>query len=291
MKIMVNIAIVLINYKQPELTIDCIKSIRKSTYKQYEIIVVDNNSGDNSCEVLGRETDVTYIQSAVNDGFSSGNNIGIKYAKDHHFDAVMLLNNDTVIAPDMIEILIKNYSEDKIFTPSMMYYSDPDKIWFGGGHIDFLRAKGVHEHQNEINVKDHNRKITFSTGCCMLIPMVVIDKMGMLDDRFFMYCEDLEYSLRAYKQGITIDYIPDAKLWHKVGASSAPHSALNVYYDTRNRLMIMKEYKFSVKSYCYVLSSRLIRLIQGIFKKNNNVYIWKGLLDYLKGKTGKAELV
>lgn len=127
------------------------------------------------------------------------------------------------------------------------------------------------------------KNVNFSTGVWIWTE---------LDDRFFMYCEDLEYSLRAYKQGITIDYIPDAKLWHKVGASSAPHSALNVYYDTRNRLMIMKEYKFSVKSYCYVLSSRLIRLIQGIFKKNNNnIYIWKGLLDYLKGKTGKAELV
>lgn len=291
---MVKIAIILINYKQPQLTLECIKSIKQTEdYNDYKIIVVDNNSNDNSIKLLSQEKDIILIKSDENKGFSAGNNIGIRYAIENNFDAVMLLNNDTIIDKSLLRILLNSYSEEKVLLPKMYYYDKPDTIWYGGGHINYIKAKGIHENENKKDGSffDCDHEIDFMTGCCALIPLRIIEMVGYLDEKFFMYCEDFDYSIRLKKNGVKMKYIANAKLWHKIGASTNKRSNFNVYYDTRNRLMIMNDYNFNYLAYFYFYISRFVRVIQSLFRGDSQYkYIVRGMYDFYRDIKGKVEL-
>lgn len=291
---MKKVAIILINYNQYALTKECIKSIRNSTYVDYEIIVVDNNSVDDSVEKLRKLTDeIVLIESKENLGFSYGCNIGIKYAEKNGFDYVLLLNNDTEIDSKMIENLINNIGKNVVCVPKMYYY-DSGKIWYAGGIIN--RNKGNAQHigigKDDCELYSKDKIVDFATGCCILIPINIIKKVGYLDEKYFMYCEDLDYSLRLVEKKIKIKYIASATLRHKVGSSSGKKSKLNVYYSTRNRLYILNKYKFSVLAKIYTYTTRYIRLFLSLFKKDdNNKYIRKGIEDFKKNIMGKVEII
>lgn len=288
---MKNLAIILVNYKQPDLTIDCIKSIRRSDIQNYSIIVVDNNSKDNSYEIFGKEEGIVLILLNENNGFAAGNNVGIQYAIDNGYTDVLLLNNDTIIDEQMISMLMHERDTNSVLVPKMYYFDEPEKIWYAGGYIDYHKAKAIHEKINMIDYIDRDHEVDFVTGCCILIPISVIQKVGFFDERFFMYGEDVDYSLRLKKSGIKMKYISSAKLWHKVGGSIDKQSPLNAYYDTRNRLIIMSMYQFGFVSYVYFYITRIIRIIQNCLKKNMVFkYLIKGIFDFHSGIYGKVEL-
>ena len=130
------IAVILVNYNGLEDTRECIDSIIHNNIRDVSIVVVDNASIRNETEILKKEyKDIKTIRSEINGGFSFGNNLGIKWAIDNKYNYILLLNNDTVIDRDMIRILAKESSESVVTVPTMLYYSDPYRIWFGGCDI------------------------------------------------------------------------------------------------------------------------------------------------------------
>ncbi len=285
--------IIIINYNGIYDTRECVKSILESKYDS-EIVIIDNASDNNEGEILDKEyIDVHVIKSKVNLGFAGGNNLGIQFAIQHGANYIMLLNNDTIIHPGMINELMDNCKVADVITPRMFYYDKRDVIWYSGGNINRFSGniKSKYIGKNERKVKNRIEKCTFATGCCMLFSTDLIDKVGYLKDDYFMYCEDTEFSLKVIGVDGVIKVIPTAKLWHKVSASTGGvGSAFSLYYTSRNRLYYInehREYFFWTAIVCAIVS-RVIRIIQYRLIGND---IWKSyykaLKDYKNGIVGK----
>lgn len=285
------VAVIIVNFNGVNDTIECINSLFRSKLNDtLEIIVVDNASKtDEALRIKEKYPNICTIRSDVNGGFSAGNNIGIKYALEKGADYIMLLNNDTVIAPDMISFLLRYCEDSVVAVPKMLYYSEPDKIWYGGGRINRWTGNAVHLRMNEKDDKsEDNRFCSFATGCCMMFKSETLKTLGLLNEHYFMYFEDVEFCVRMASKSIRILYVPDAKLWHKVGSSSGGNcSPFSTYYITRNRLNCIKENKkfFHFTSYWFSLITRYVRMLQ---YKNLDVKqaLRKGLKDYFQHRDG-----
>lgn len=289
------IAIILVNYNGEKYNEECICSILKSTYDNYEIIIVDNASTDNSVKLLREKFDenIKIIISNENLGFSGANNIGIKYALNNGFDYVMLLNNDTIIEKDMINIMINASEGNKAVSPKIYYYDNKSLIWSAGGDINWKKGLPI---QYGINSKDNyenNKKknIQFATGCCILMPIEIIRKIGMMSEDYFLYYEDTDYCVRIIEEGFEIVYEPKAIMYHKVSASTGGEkSKMYWYYMVRNRLIFNN--KFNKKKYIYYLYfiiTTLVKIIKYILNGNKIALIgtYNGILDYIKNEKGK----
>lgn len=285
---MEKVAIVLVNYNGIKDTIDCISSINKSKTKA-KIYIVDNASENQEGDTLSDMFhEAIVINQKENIGFAGGNNIGIKRALQDGFEYIILLNNDTVIDPLMITELLKHVRDDCVVLPKMFYYSQKEELWYGGGKINSFT--GNVEHTYEFG----DCQCDFATGCCMIIHKNVFDAIGFLNEDYFMYYEDADFSLRLKEHGIIIRCVSSAKLWHKVGKSSGGElSPLSVYYNTRNRILMIKRFKhyFKCTALIFTILSRVIRMIQYRYKRYSS---WKlfntGICDGLKSVSGKVEL-
>ena len=198
---------------------------------------------------------VRVIFNPHNLGFTGGNNVGIKYALEHGADYVFLLNNDTEIKDDCVLNLWRSFSRNKnigIVAPKIYYApgfefhrsrykrSDLGKvIWYAGGEIDWNNVLGRHIGVDKVDRGQFNRMkwINFATGCAMMVKKGVFERIGLLDERFFLYLEDLDFSYRATKVGFKILFDPKAIVYHKNAGSSSSGSKLQQYYMTRNRLL------------------------------------------------------
>ena len=241
--------IVLLNYNGFQDTIECVNSIKKTIKRDdYSIIVVDNKSTDDSIRIMEKELkkDIILIKSDCNNGFSAGNNIGIQYALDNGADYVMLLNNDTIVEEDVLTPMLnfaKNNTKCGCISCRICYNNERNKIWYDGGFFNPLNCRAKHYRFNKESsqIKGIN-EATFITGCCMLIPTEVINKVGLMDERYFLYVEDTEYCLRIRKHEYKLYWDADHKIYHKVSSSTKKISELSQFYEIRNRLLLRDTY-------------------------------------------------
>lgn len=286
------VAVVLVNYRQAQLTIDCIQSLKKMTNANWSAIIIDNDSKDESYERLLRDCkDCVVIQSGENRGFAYGCNIGIRYALEHGARYVLLLNNDTVVDTSLLDRLLEHSNDTTIAVPKMYYYDSPDTLWYAGGYID--KAKGIAFHYgenvNDVGQFDTVREVSFATGCCMLIPEHVLRTVPLMDETYFLYLEDVDYSLMLLQHGIRIVYCPEAKLWHKVSVSTGKNSKLMEYYTNRNRLYCLKKYRFPLRAKLYTYMTRIIKYVRGVATHGNEAVVLRSYLDFKKGNMGKQD--
>lgn len=289
------VAIVLINYNGINDTLACIESLMKiPSLELHQVILVDNASAlDEGTEIKRIYPELTLVKSETNDGFASGNNIGICLALEKKYRYILLLNNDTIVDIELIDELKKYCDDYNVSVPKILYYSDPNKIWYGGGSINTKTGNAKHynmDRSDVLNLEVNN--CTFATGCCLMMCSSIFDKVGLLNENFFMYCEDTEFSIRLIQNGIKINYVPTAKLWHKVSKSTGgSDSPFCTYYITRNRLNYLKEYKnyFKITAYPFSLLSRYVRFLQ-CTNKNRKKAFMDGIRDHLKGINGKSDL-
>ncbi|WP_039657096.1 glycosyltransferase family 2 protein [Clostridium tyrobutyricum] len=289
--------IILVNYNGHKDTIECINSFKKINYKNYKIIIIDNESSDDSLNVLKKKTNgCIIIESKKNLGFAGGNNLGIKYALDHSADYIMLLNNDTLVKTDFLANMLNSFSKDKkvgLVGCKIMYYPEKNIIWYGGGYIDWFKFIGAHYGMKQIDNGqcDDEKEIDFMTGCCMLIKAKIFEKVGFLPEDYFMYFEDVDFCVKIKNFGYKIWYNPKAVIYHKVGLSSGgEESPFSIEWCTRNRLLFMNKHKSNVSSLNFILSkiffyfTRLIRYLQYSLKgkKANSKAIIKGINNKLE---------
>lgn len=256
-----HISLILVNYNSADLTKMCLKSLQnlKAESFEYSVIVVDNASQEPfKLPAKLKEDHIRVIRSQSNLGFTGGNNLGITYAAEHHDpDYICLLNNDTTVDPNFLENLYQCLaSKEKggmvspkiYFAKGYEYHSQAyDKnelgqvIWYGGGSIDWKNLIAFHRGVDEVDRGhlDQIVKTDFCTGCCILISRELLETVGMLDDKFFLYYEDADLSIRARKKGYHVLYCPEGRIWHHNGGSSGgAGSSLHTYYQTRNRIFL-----------------------------------------------------
>lgn len=188
------------------------------------------------------------IKNNENHGFAGGNNVGIKFAQNIiKSDYILLLNNDTVVEKGFLEPMIEISENSKdigfVGPKTYFYHPYPQKIIqiTGGGGIDLKKAKTFQRGYQEEERGQYNDSvdIDYVGGSCVLVKSEVLDEVGLLDERFFMYWEDTDWSYRGYKKGYRSVYQPKSVIWHKHGASSKPYFEL--YYLSRNRVFFMKK--------------------------------------------------
>jgi GT2 family glycosyltransferase len=221
-------AIIILNWNGFEVTKECLESLVKVDNVNLNVILVDNGSKDGSVEkfnnlFLNDEIDLIALEKNI--GFTGGNNVGIKYAMDkYNPDFYLLLNNDTIVEPDFLEVMLRAFERDPLcfaVVPKILYYDRPDVIWFAGGKISRITGIANHYGINKVDNKEYNipGNTHFMNGCCALISKASIEVLGGLDDRFFANSEDVDYSWRILDYERNIYYEPRARIYHKVNYS------------------------------------------------------------------------
>lgn len=233
------IFIIILNYNGVLDTIDCLASLYKQDYPHFEVVVVDNGSTDDSVQVISRiYPNVIVIENKTNYGYTGGNNIGIQYAIENDAQYVWLLNNDTIVESDSLSKLFMAANESVnigLASPLIYYYDKPSEIQFSGNIINW-REKNISVVRDvELLTNKTALKNMALWGTALLIKRDVINKIGILNDKYFAYHEDIEYSSRAIKNGFINIVVPSSKVYHKFAHTSGGiYSPLHCYFMTRN---------------------------------------------------------
>ncbi len=286
-----SVYIVIVNYNDLDYLHDFMRSVEGQTYKNIQVIMVDNASVDDSVKWMETNcSKVHIIKQSENTGFGAGCNIGMEYAIKQGAEYVLLLNTDTILEKNLVEELIR-YADDKTVVTGQITCGDGTDIWYSGGRID--KEKGITE-QNlyGIDVQKEYYEVEFISGCCMMISKNIIERVGGFDETFFLYYEDTEYCIRLKQAGVRLLYIPKARLWHKVGGSSSgnsENSCSTEYYVARNRLLFAERCQM-IRNSCTVLKEILQEraFFTGIVNERYRVYTKAAIADYMHGYFGKG---
>jgi GT2 family glycosyltransferase len=247
-----SVAIILVNWNGFEFTQACLDSLRKVDYPDFRVILVDNASQKQEGERLKKAfPEIELICNSENLGFAGGNNTGIRKALEEGFSYVMLLNNDTIVEPDFLGQMILKFSQNSrlgVIQPLICFLHDRTQIWSAGGTWNaFLgRATTLGDRNPVDNFNLTNQNLDWATGCCMLITREALLKTGLLNESYFAYFEDVEWSLRFREKGFEIALAKKAKIYHEAGASSKKkHSEGTLspkvfYYHVRNQFFLIR---------------------------------------------------
>ena len=225
------VCIIVLNWNGLADTQECLRSLRKLTYPSHQVILVDNASAGDDVLHLEREfgDSICLIRNEKNYGFAGGNNIGIRYALDHSSpDYVFLLNNDTVVAPDLLDELVKaaeNDPEAGVLGPKVYYFDfdgRKDVIWTAGGQIRWWHPWFYHaigQGHDDLPKYQRLKAVRWISGAAIIIKRQVLEQTSLLNADYFFGGEDVEYCLKARTHGFKSIYVPTARVWHKVGRS------------------------------------------------------------------------
>jgi GT2 family glycosyltransferase len=242
-------SIIIVNYNGKKFLSDCLSSVLNQSYKNYEVILVDNASVDGSVNFVKKNfPSVKIIQSKRNLGFAGGNNLGIKASKG---DYIVLLNFDTIVKPNWLEELIKaaeSNSQVGIVGSKLLLF-DRKTLNSTGIQFSYKLCNGSDRGIGEIDNGQYDSEAKQDVlGVCFasaLIKRKVIEDIGLLDEKTFLFFEDLDYCIRARLRGYKVLYCPSSVVYHKLGASHKKESIRIKKYGLRNRFrVLLKNYSF-----------------------------------------------
>jgi GT2 family glycosyltransferase len=249
--------VIILNWNGKRDTVVCLDSLKsvKKNNVDLHICVVDNGSSDDSVKVITKDyPSIEIVETGKNLGFSGGNNVGIAYALSHGAEYIWLLNNDTLVDKNVLSFL-SVFDDPKVgacgskiyFAAGHEYHIDRYKesergkvFWYAGGLIDWKNMFASHQGVDEVDhgQYDHVEETQFITGCSFIVRADVIKRIGYLNDKYYLYLEDLDWSMRIKQAGYKNVFAPSSIVWHiNAGSSGKPGNPLHEYYFTRNRLL------------------------------------------------------
>ena len=238
-------SVVVLNWNGRDCIRLCLRSLLSQTYSNYEVIVVDNASTDGSAEIVEEEfPEVRLIRNKRNLGFAAGNNVGIKAARG---EFIVLFNNDAFADENWLARLVDEVSRDpKVGIASgPIYYCEPkDVVWCAGARLDLATGMAWHLAQYEREFTPCG-DVDYFPACALLVKREVFDRIGLLDERFFVYAEDPDFCLRARWAGFRLKFVPDAVVYHRVSMGML-HEPVRVQY-----VKLESEFKFILKVWPY----------------------------------------
>tara|TARA_B110000037_G_scaffold115002_1_gene132177 strand:+ start:111 stop:1031 length:921 start_codon:yes stop_codon:yes gene_type:complete len=298
------IAIIIINWNTYQLTFNCLKSLKACTYNNKTIFLVDNGSEDGSGDKIALEfPDINFIKNEINEGFTGANNKALKVILKQNFDYVLLLNNDTVVKPNFLSLLEARMDSDQNLAatqPLILDFPNKNTIWNAGGSFNSFfclfktRCKGM-IYNPKLKIDTYTQWIS---GCCILVKIAVIKKVGLLDNRFFIYFEDADWSIRMTNLGYKLGVVPESIIYHHSSGSNVKNntssegnlSPYSHYLNVRNHIYLIKKHSFlfnNLGSWLYqifkISSYSIYFILRGRLGKFKMV--WRGVLDGVKIKT------
>ena len=293
--------IVTLHYKNQSLVDQCLTAIKRMQLDNLElkVIVVNNNPQENLTKLKNKYPDFEFLEAGENLGFAEGNNLGLKQALDSGAKYFLLLNNDALVGKDLLVNLIKSMELNKqigIVSPKIYFapgyefhhdrYQEKERgkvIWYAGGKMDWQNLLVSHRGVDEVDHAQYEEceETDFATGCAMLIKREVFEKIGLLDGKYFLYLEDLDFCQRAKNAGFKVFYNPFAIVWHLNAGSSEVGGGLHDYYITRNRLLFGLRYAPLRTKFSLVKESLRLLFYGRSWQR-------KGVADFYLGKLGRG---
>ena len=293
-----HVEIIVLNWNGKDDTVECLRSLEKIDYPNKQISMVDNASTDDSVELIKREfPDVSIIENESNLMYAGGNNVGIRGALDKNAEYILIINNDTAVHRDFLKHLMNSALSEEgvgIASPKICYYESMGTIWYAGGFVNFFSGNIYHRGLRKQDTKgfDLTEEVDYATGCCMLIARAVFDEIGLLDEKYHIYTEDVDFSFRTRKAGFKIVYEPRSIIWHKVSsATGGGITPFKIYHKIRSNFRFFKRYAnwyhwltFPVVVFFRAVLFILSRLMKLEFREIKAV--GKGFSDSLSKKDG-----
>jgi GT2 family glycosyltransferase len=239
-------SIITVNFNQPQVTLDFLKSVKANTSaKHVEVILVDNGSReDHEAAYKAVYPDLVYIRSAENLGFAGGNNLAIKVAKG---DYLLLLNNDTEITSNLVETLSAEFDTHPqigILSPLILYFDQPDTIQYAGfTKMNYLTCRNKGIGSMEINQGQYDldsRETGYCHGAAMMCRRADLEDVGLMAEHFFLYYEELDWCEKFKKAGKKIWFTGKTNIYHKESISVGKESSIKTYFMTRNRMLFIR---------------------------------------------------
>lgn len=285
---MTSVLIVVLNWNGIEDTKECLDSLFKQTYEKYTIAVVDNGSVDDSVEQLkvlqSKHPELILIENGENKGFAGGVNSGISYALENKFDAVALFNNDAVADKDWLKHLVYNLRDDTGIVTGLLLHRDGKTIdstgdFYTNWGIPSPRSRGASA--EKIPESGH---VFGASGGASLYSILVFKQIGLFDENFFVYYEDVDVSFRAQLAGFKVFYTNEAIAYHKQGATSGKVPGLAIKHTFKNLpLLFWKNIPLGLLFPVGIRFALLYTLIFGNAVKNGTgSYAFKGWLGSIK---------
>jgi len=293
-----------LNFNNSDITLKFLESLRKLEKESFQlyVVIVDNSTKE---KIKIKETDfkdlnLKIIDSSVNTGFAGGNNLAIKYSLNEDADYVLIINNDVIVEKDLLTNLLKTiesketigivvpkiyFAEGFEFHKNRYKKEDLGKVfWYAGGDVDWKNMIASHRGVDEVDKGQFNKmeETDYATGCCMLVKKEVFEKVGLFDEKYFLYFEDADISMRIKRAGYKIIYQPNAILWHEnAGSVGGSGSLLQDYFISRNRLLFGFKYA-PLRTKIALFKESITILLKG--RSNQK----KGIKDFYLKRFGKG---
>ena len=287
--------IIILNFNSYKDTIECIRSLENISYSNYEIIIVDNNSMDNSVkEISNNCPNYKLLLSLENLGYASGNNIGIKYALEQGAEYVCILNNDVIVKEDFLEPLIETFNTDRtigMVGPCICEYSDRNTVQAMGAYINLYRglAMGQYEGQYYNQIDKRFIQVDYLGGACFVVKAEVFKTISLLPENYFLFYEETEFCLRARKSEYKLVCISDSRVYHKRSATISKYSGLSYYFLNRNRIIFMRRNANAIQKIIFT-PYIILEGIGRIFLRGEQFKLFKFYYDGLRADINSIDL-
>lgn len=290
---------VILNTNRRADTMACLASLEHCTYANHRIIVLDNASTDGSREAISAAFPaVQLIELTENRGYTGNNNVGIAEALRQGANWVFVLNEDTLLDPTCIERLVaagECRPEVGIVGPLVLHHDEPEVIQSAGGRIDrFWNAYHSGQNQPAAAAPGAQGEVAWVSGCAIMVRSEAITQVGALDERFFYYWEETEWCVRTRRAGWTILIVPEARIWHKgVQRDYRPKASVS-YYDTRNRLLMMRKHRAPLGAWLVAGGQKLRTIVSYSLRpkwrsrRDHRDAMYRGALDFFAQRWGRG---
>lgn len=288
---------VILNWNGWRDTLACVRSCQRLVNVDNELIVIDNGSTDGSVERLQAEIPgLRIIETGANLGYAGGNNVGVRLAIDEGAEFVWLLNNDTTVDPRALDELIavmRSNPRAGIVGSKIFYADRPEVLWFAGGYCRPDYGWAMHRGQDEVDTGQYDQigPAEFITGCSLLVRRATVADIGVLDDGYFLYWEDVDWCVAAASAGWEIIYAFGSRVWHKVGGSGTGGiDLLQVRYDTRNRIRFHRRHRPARLARVRWWATRhALGMLPGKNTRRQGMARMGGVIDSLFGRVGRID--
>ncbi len=296
------IGLVTITYNSAEVLKPFLDCVWAQTHQNIILYVVDNSSKDPTLKILSAESDsrLFLIENDSNYGVAKANNQGILKAIEDECDQVLIINNDVEFETTLVEKLLKVQADHKcsLASPKMMYFDDPENIWYAGSW--FNKSKGylpLHRGIRELDKGQYDKivEVEYAPTCCLLAKKEVFEDIGLMNEKYFVYFDDTDFSYRIWKDGRhKMFYFPFVEFYHKVGSLTKSfdkeekriyRSDFFIKQNTRNHIFFLKQIGglFSYSFIFWLFFKNNIRfLINKQIRKNLSTW-WLINKSYLEG--------
>ena len=293
------VVVATLTWNQKADVLECLSTLVKLDYPNYEIVVIDNGSVDGTSEAVQEKyPGVRIVRNSENLGCAEGVNGEIRAALQANADYLFIIANDATVEPPTLSELVRMAEKDPrlgMVHPKVYCYNRPNRIWYArGAKIDWLRGRFVGSVQNveDDGSYDEECEAEFFPGGFTLVRMEAAKKAGFLDPDYFIFLDDTDWSFRIHQAGYTGRYAPRARAWHKPSSSVGMESESFYYYRTRNRLFFFKKYSppgiFPI-FFLYFLYELFFQILLTLYLSNRKSQIkaaLRGVFDFLRGRRG-----